>query len=207
MEILIPVSRITGKRMKINLLVKPLSAKWVAKKSNSGFTLLELLILMVIVSILLAVALPTFETTIARMNVNSATKRLGTFLSDARSEAVTRIMPVSVCSSTNGTACQAGNWNNGWIIFSDMDQDGVIDSADGDEVIRVEYPSSNAVYTSQDSGGAAINYISYNTRGASPGLERSFKICPANDDSTLARQWFIGITGRQRLETSGVACP
>ena len=56
----------------------------------------------------------------------------------ARTEAVTRAAPVSVCASSDGTSCSADTgWNKGWIVFLDYGTPGTLTDADGDKVLRV----------------------------------------------------------------------
>ena len=67
----------------------------------------------------------------------------------ARSEAITRSIPTSICVSDTGTSCtSSGNYAKGWIVFSDCSRDGVINAVstcdfdgdgtnDGDRIIKV----------------------------------------------------------------------
>jgi type IV fimbrial biogenesis protein FimT len=79
------------------------------KARDSGFTAIELLIVMVIVSILLAVAGPSIERMIRVQRVKTASFDVFSSLSLARSEAIKR--NVSVTLTPTG-----GNWANGWTI-------------------------------------------------------------------------------------------
>jgi len=79
------------------------------KARDSGFTAIELLIVMVIVAILLAVAAPGIERMIRVQRVKTASFDVFSSLSLARSEAIKR--NVSVTLTPTG-----GNWANGWTI-------------------------------------------------------------------------------------------
>lgn len=106
-------------------------------KRQSGFTLMELLIVLAIAGVMLGVGVPGLQT----MSYNS--KRLSMFqqlyasLQSARLEAVSKATNVTVCKrNTAGTACDnSANWHDGWIIFLDADEDGVVDG--GEDIIRV----------------------------------------------------------------------
>jgi type IV fimbrial biogenesis protein FimT len=83
-----------------------------------GFTLIELMITVAILGVLLALAVPSFQGTIARNNVASAASMLSASLSLARSEAVKRGASVTVCKSANASTCvTSGDWSQGWIMF------------------------------------------------------------------------------------------
>ena len=93
------------------------------KESNTqtGFTLLELMVVLAIVAILAAIAAPSFQNMREQRLVES---RFTTLLRDvqfAKSEAIARGKTVTVCQSNGGTACNGGNarWNRGWIVFID----------------------------------------------------------------------------------------
>jgi len=94
-------------------------------KNQSGFTIAELILVVVLAAILAAMAAPNmgeFVKNNARTtNVNS----LVTALNFARSQAVTRNERITVCrpdSLNNPTQCAAagnGEFEGGWVVFSD----------------------------------------------------------------------------------------
>jgi len=57
-------------------------------------------------------------------------------LAYARSEAVKRGRPVTVCASSNGSDCNSSQWEKGWIVFTD--DTGTAGKRDGsDQVLKV----------------------------------------------------------------------
>ncbi len=87
-----------------------------------GFTLIELMVTIVIVAILLALAVPSFTSTISRSRVASGASSLSVAFSTARSEAVKRGRNVTICKSADVTATPpacttSGDWSQGWIVF------------------------------------------------------------------------------------------
>jgi len=103
-------------------------------KKLCGFTLIEMMVVIVIAAILITVAIPSYQTTIRQNRITTQAAELMDTFSTARIEAVGRSSAVTVCSSANHTSCvgAGGNdWSVGWIIFQDLDANGVFnDDAD-----------------------------------------------------------------------------
>ncbi len=88
-------------------------------KRMSGMTLVELLVVMTIAAILLGVGVPSFRYV---TNANRMSGEINNLLGDmqfARSEALKEGQTVTICSSTDGSACGTASWDKGWIVFSD----------------------------------------------------------------------------------------
>jgi type IV fimbrial biogenesis protein FimT len=102
-------------------------------ESQKGFTLVELLITMVVVSILLATAVPSFMQFIKNNRVTGQSNSFVVSTHMARNEAVKRGAGTTMCAANaDMDACSGSNdWSTGWIIFSDLDRDGVIDDGTG----------------------------------------------------------------------------
>lgn len=178
------------------------------KKANNikGFTLIEILVVVSILGILTALALPSFNDTIEAQAAMSEFRRINTMLNLARSEAIKRGGNVSICASDDGLDCDLNNWSNGYIIFVDNNGDangaaGTIDA--GDEVIRAYNAagsSSNITMT--------VGMLTYNSMGFSAtGGTQTFKICPDSNNANNARSLEILPSGRGRLIETGIVCP
>jgi type IV fimbrial biogenesis protein FimT len=136
--------------------------------NESGFTLVELLVTMVVATILLAVAVPTYNDFIQNSRVTANSNNLVNALAIARSEAIRRREPVTVCSSTDLLACSlSSNWETGWIIFNDRNTNGTIDGL-SDQLLRVweAVPFGHAITAT---GGA--NQIQFDRLGATDTAE------------------------------------
>jgi type IV fimbrial biogenesis protein FimT len=103
-----------------------------------GVTLLELLTALVMVSVLLAMAVPSFRNFTRNNRVTAAQNDLVTALNLARSESLRRSQPVAVCSTTDGATCGTVNdWQTGWIVFVDQ-PGGVTGALDaGEQIVQV----------------------------------------------------------------------
>jgi type IV fimbrial biogenesis protein FimT len=116
------------------------------KYRSSGFTMFELVIVMVIVAILAAVGLPSFKYVTTSNRIASELNGLVGDLQFARSEAVKEGVPITVCVSTDGANCAAGDsaWESGWIVFTDSNGNNVVDAAAGEKVLRAQKAFSAA---------------------------------------------------------------
>lgn len=86
--------------------------------SARGFTLIELMIVVAVVAVLAVVAVPGLREFVQNNRLAAQSNEFLTSLALARSEALKRGQPVSVCHSADGASC-GGSWGDGWIVFTD----------------------------------------------------------------------------------------
>jgi len=99
-------------------------------------------VVLAIAAILAMGTIPSLKDAIERNGRESAMQNLITAISVARTEAVTQGRTVAICRSINQAACAAstgGDWDDGWIIFSDTGVAGTLDGTDA--LVRVYGPS------------------------------------------------------------------
>ena len=86
---------------------------------QAGFSLLELLITVAIISILAMVAAPSFQSMMENNQTLSLANQLISAFNYARSESVKRRKPVTVCArNTLGNGCSSTDtFINGWIVY------------------------------------------------------------------------------------------
>ncbi len=84
-----------------------------------GFTLVELMVTLVIGTILVMLAAPSFKKSISTNLVTTQANSLMSSINLARSEAVKRQSNVTICASTNQTTCGGSDWSTGWIVRLD----------------------------------------------------------------------------------------
>jgi len=95
--------------------------------------MIELLVVIMIVSILMGVGVPSYRYV---TNSNRLSAEVNGLLGDmqlARSEAIKQGLSVTVCASKDQVSCsQSSDWSSGWIVFTDPGDVGV---KDADETI------------------------------------------------------------------------
>ena len=85
---------------------------------QSGFTLIELMVTLSVMAILLMIAVPSFNEVTLGSKLGAFANNLAASAHLARSEAIKRNAPVSLCVSSNGKDCSAGGWEQGWIVLA-----------------------------------------------------------------------------------------
>ncbi|MFA7096022.1 MAG: GspH/FimT family pseudopilin [Gammaproteobacteria bacterium] len=169
-------------------------------KTESGFTLIEMIITLTVAAIVLAMAVPGFSNLIRTNRVAAQTNELVSALNLARSEAVTRSMNVSVCTSDTGNDCTNTNWEEGWIVFTDAGTAGTVDGAD--QVLKVFQAVNSIAITG--SGFANANYLQYRATGRADS-SGTFTICP-DRSGVRGRKVNVSTTGRIKVQLGG-SCP
>ena len=148
-------------------------------RPQRGFTLLELLVVISVLAILVGIGVPGLRELLLNNRQAGAVNELVAALQLARSEAITRNVAapavVSVCASSNGTAC-AGAWSDGWLVFIDNDGPGatsidqVLWAAAAPSGIDVGTPPAPGTPVSYRRDGrvlAAADFVFCDSRGAS----------------------------------------
>ncbi len=167
--------------------------------TQKGFTLLELVTTLSIVAIFALVALPNMTEFIKNERLTTQINSLVASLQRARSEAVTRHVPVVLCSSNNGSGCTGSAWQNGWILFVDPNNSGTLDA--GEQILLVNNPLDGNTRLINSSN---TYVISYDSRGFTPNLASTFSLC---DTRGASHGKAISITNTGRVSVGGtVSC-
>jgi type IV fimbrial biogenesis protein FimT len=170
-------------------------------KSQAGFSLVELMVVVMIVGVLGVLGGPIMTDTIKNNRVRAEADRILTTLNLTRSEAVKRNLPVSVCRSSNGTSC-TGNWSDGWIVFTNSDGDNTVDVG-VDQVIRV-YEGLNTGYTL--GGTLTADTVTYFSDGSFAGGAGTINICSPDADPSRGWKLMLNTVGRPRVEHGTTTC-
>jgi len=173
-----------------------------------GFTLVELLVVLLIAALLLTVATPLMTEVVSRARVGAESTRLLSAINLARSEAVLRDIPVTLCPSTvahGGQAVCAGHYAQGWMIFANADRDRSADE-EYDELLHVfaGVPSGFSVRNSAGTRNADRS-ISFLPDGTSHS-NQTLLVCPPAGSAVAPRGVVINIAGRARLQEGSTPC-
>ncbi len=94
-----------------------------------GFTLLNLIFTLLIISVLLGIAFPSFSTIYDKNLLASTNSRLAHTIRLARIESITHKKYVVVCATTDAIQCTT-DWSQGYMAFVDADNNGVVSNGD-----------------------------------------------------------------------------
>ena len=174
----------------------------------SGFSLVELMVVLVIAAITLAIALPSFGMLIERNRLVAQTNELTAALAFARAEAIRRNREIRVCptNSTDDDCETGGSWARGWLIWSDENDSGGLNPAT--EILRVGLVAQGITMT-PTAGGTAISDLRFGPRGTRvlPAVDTVIQVssteCSAGKE--LIRNLTINLVGSVAMATA--VCP
>ena len=166
-------------------------------QQERGFTLIELMVGIGLTALLLSMAVPALNLFVANARQTGAINDFVASMHVARSNAVTTNSRVTVCASGNGTSCQAVAWNEGWIVFSDLDSDqtldgneNIISQSDGIEGLSIE-STEFSQFVMYRPNGRVMN-------ASTTGNSGQFTVCD-NRGSDRAKVLIVDLSGRPRL--------
>ena len=169
---------------------------------KKGFSLIELLVGIAILTILMVMAAPSFYSLIQNDLSISISNNLQMGLNYARSEAIKRGSNVSICPASDSTFSACGsNWANGWIIFLNPTGSNAISTS---TVLRTEaIDRTGATITTSP----ALTVATYTSSGfaASGTSNVTFTIKTSGCTADYGRSIAISLTGR--LTVTNVSCP
>ncbi|NQX90437.1 MAG: type II transport protein GspH [Halioglobus sp.] len=174
-----------------------------------GFTLVELMLVLAVLAVGAVLAAPSLQHLQQDSRLRMESGRLLVALHLARSEAIMRNEPVSLCPSVmavTGVAECVGTYAGGWLVYANPGRDKVVDP-DTDEVIRVfEGLTQGYRLTNRRASRSAFELISYLPEGTTRS-NRTFLFCPPKTALRQSRSIVVSMVGRARLLKDRDPCP
>ncbi len=170
---------------------------------QSGFTLIETMVIVAITAILVSLAAPMFTTFVAQRSVTSHMRELSGAIRLARNEAMKRGQPVTICATADPLAASpscsaggAGGWAAGWLVFLDRNGDQAVSA--NDVLIKVQ----NAVANSGGIVAGANNAITFQPSGIAFDVADTFTLYPKMDSGSseyaaLTKRLCVNATGAE----------
>lgn len=178
-------------------------------RSQKGFTLYELLITLLIVGVVMTLGLPNLTAFTQNSRVTTTANDLHGSFYLARSEAARAKTNITLCASNDSMTAAptcSGTFDDGWIVFIDVDGD-IVRDVGTDNVLRA-FPAIDSELNILTNGGAT--YFSFagtglgrgNVAGAGTSLV-SARICDSRgnirvvgDNDSAARVLIVTPIGR-----------
>jgi type IV fimbrial biogenesis protein FimT len=161
-----------------------------------GFSLTELMIVLVIAAILLASGLPNFRNMLLRQRLRSTANDMFAAIDYTRTQAIARGVRVMMTPADT----RGADWRAGWVVF--IDGNGNRRPDRGEEILAEQGPVPAGLTVSSTLSGAAPVYVAYNGAGRSCSASNSM----AAHFGTLslflgdnARHIKINMLGRARI--------
>lgn len=138
-----------------------------------GFTLIELMVVLILLGVMLTLAAPSFMTFQRNAELTSASNSFVAALSAARAEAMKRQLRTFVVP-LSGT-----NWASGWRVFVDTDSNvvsGSISAGTGDTIVseQAALPATVGITSSSFPVDGTAAYVMFNGSGSMTNIDRTF---------------------------------
>lgn len=158
---------------------------------NRGFTLLEALIVMAIVSVLACIAIPSFRNASAAAHGASAKASFVESWLAAVNHAALTGSEVVMCPAGPGDCRDATDWSQGWIVYADLDGNRSRDARE--TLLRRIEPLDGGVRLRSTVGRTRLVF---QPNGGNAGSNATFTLC---DDRGVASASTLVMSNQGRL--------
>ena len=128
------------------------------KRQQTGFTLYELMITLMVVAIILSFGIPNLRNFTLNSRITGTANDLHAAFMMARTEAAHAKTNVTICASADpmGAANCGGTWDQGYVVFIDDDADRARDP--GEAILRSQPPLDTGVMLRVANGATYFMY-------------------------------------------------
>lgn len=132
-------------------------------RSQRGFTLMELMVVLAVVGVIMGMAVPNFSLYVRNSRLTGGANDVLASITRARTEAIKRQLSVAVCATDNpniavpvcSTAATA--WRLGWVVWVDADNDWVPDNNVNEPVLE-RHPALDTTLTVRSNNSDRVKY-------------------------------------------------
>ncbi|MFC4727900.1 GspH/FimT family pseudopilin [Coralloluteibacterium thermophilus] len=162
---------------------------------SRGLTLIELLTVLAVVAAIAGLGLPALRDVGDRARASNALHHLSATLASARTTAIHRRQPVTVCPAGPDGRCRNDpTWSGGWLIYLDpgrRDQP----ASEADVLRRIDGDRRIALATT-----AGRLRVRFQPDGRSGGSNLSIRLCSTGPRARLLGRVVVSNSGRTRSE-------
>lgn len=177
--------------------------------SANGWTLTELLIVILLAGIISAWAVPSYRKLQTRARLDSTSNQLLQHLRLARQTAMLKGRNTALCAGDRTSGC-TGDWSAGrWIVFLDNDHNG--QRGRGERLVITGYATHDIVLSGN---GAFRTALEYNSRGFPKRPSGAFgagrlRVCTATRVAPNSADLVLAKSGRLRVQKNDFSgqCP
>ena len=166
-----------------------------------GWSLVELLVVMAVAVAVSLMVVPSFHAMFHRLQVRTAVDEWVSWMAMARSEAIKRRHGrVVICIASSQVRCdEQGDWQNGWLMFHDLNGNARLDAED--TVIR--YGAARTPRLRAWGNTHVRRYVSYVSSGRTLLVSGALQVGTWSfchrDSATVGWQVVLSATGRARV--------
>lgn len=166
----------------------------VSPYAMSGFSLIELMVVLAIATILLGIGVPSFRMLLQNQRMTTTVNDLFAAINLTRSEAIRRGTRVDL------VPVDGKDWASGWVVFIDQDADQIPDS--GEKIIYIHGPVARDIVIKSRFADSSAEYLAYNGTGRTRTNANSRTPQLGNfllSSEHVSRRIVIGFLGRPRV--------
>ncbi|MBS3670700.1 MULTISPECIES: GspH/FimT family pseudopilin [Halomonadaceae] len=166
---------------------------------ESGFTLLELLVTLLLVGIIAVLGLPNFQALGERTARSSEINRLQSAFAFARNTAISQRQQITLCPANKSRKACANDWSSELMIV----RGDKTNSITKDDILRI-VPAQQDTQVTYSRGWSRIRY---SPLGYTSGYNGSFSVCSSSGaQGSQGKKLVLSQLGRLRIDGTPIDC-
>jgi type IV fimbrial biogenesis protein FimT len=164
---------------------------------QAGYSIYDLMVTSVVAGIL-SLGAVSMASMVQDGHITTTVNQFMGELNLARSEAIKRGSATSICTSAAGSVClESRDWNAGWIIFSDINGNGILET--DDSILRVQQTGTLKSVRFGAWGPGTGRWVTYEADGSTK-QNGTFTFCDERGTKKAKAVILLG-TGRPRVSS------